>query len=352
MQNQKATLTAASRLGKKQLRRLRHQQAVLPPREFLWASAQKMAANGHAHIVGASKEFEVGDNEAFAPGDSGQADCPESIRVVTTSDWNSSRIQEILNTQPSDPGRTAATILVRPLLVLDLNGILCHRIRRGRPPPPAHYREAVTTVANTPIIPRSDLIPFLRMLQRHFSLAIWTSAKAKTASQLLNKLLPPELASTFLFVYAQHHCRSIPSGDTNPSAPAHETDGSGGASNRSQVGWDEYEKPVFEKDLSVVWESFPLWNANNTVLYDDSPEKCLQWQSNAIHPPPLTGTHLDDPVQEQQAALLRQLAEHWTNDPGVLVWEADGGDSIWFRSSHQSRWLRDEVQKLRWDSSA
>jgi NLI interacting factor-like phosphatase len=279
-------------------------------------------------------------------------DCPESLRVVTTSDWNSPRIDDILKSQPSDPGRTAATILVRPLLVLDLNGILCHRIRRGRPPPPARYREAVTTVANTPIIPRSDLIPFLRMLQQHFSLAIWTSAKAKTASLLLKKLLPPELASTFLFVYAQHHCRAVPAGETSPSASAHDGEGYGEAQSRLDIGWDGYEKPVFEKDLSVVWESFPLWNANNTVLYDDSPEKCLQWQSNAIHPPPLTGTHLDDPVQEQQAALLRKLAEHWTNEPGVLVWEADGGDSMWFRPSHQSMWLREEVQKLRWDPSA
>lgn len=45
------------------------------------------------------------------------------------------------------------------------------------------------------------------------------------------------------------------------------------------------------KSMSKVWSSYPLWDATNTILLDDSPEKCpSQFRGNALHPPPLCGT--------------------------------------------------------------
>jgi hypothetical protein len=45
------------------------------------------------------------------------------------------------------------------------------------------------------------------------------------------------------------------------------------------------------KSLSKVWSRFPRWNATNTLLIDDSPEKCpRQFSGNVVHPPSLCGT--------------------------------------------------------------
>lgn len=45
------------------------------------------------------------------------------------------------------------------------------------------------------------------------------------------------------------------------------------------------------KSLSKVWSSYPIWDESNTLLLDDSPDKCpRRYKSNAIHPPPLCGT--------------------------------------------------------------
>ena len=155
-----------------------------------------------------------------------------------------------------------STVHVKPLIVLDLNGILCHRVRKSREDlyPHLQYRPSPICIANTPIIPRIYLRHFLTFLDAHFTLAIWTSAKSKTAKLLVSLLIPEEISRKLLFVWAQHHCNVI---------------------------YGEAE-PIFVKNLEKVWGDYPLWNSSNTLIMDDSPDKCPVVRS-ALHPPALHG---------------------------------------------------------------
>lgn len=78
------------------------------------------------------------------------------------------------------PQPVRSTIHVKPLIILDINGILCHRIRTSQSSSSASngtseqlsYRPAVARVANTDVVPRSDLLQFLLLLQNYFCLAV------------------------------------------------------------------------------------------------------------------------------------------------------------------------------------
>jgi len=172
--------------------------------------------------------------------------------------------------------KTTKTIHVKPLLVLDLNGILCHRVREIKGMAQL-YRPSIGHVANTSIIPRNDIHELLEFLDQYFALAIWTSATKNTAKYLVNLLIPEEIRQKLLFVWNQKKCKAIELDAIHSSSTARITSSS-------------YQKPVFIKSLNKVWETWPLWNSHNTLLIDDSPEKCpTQLRNNYIHPPPLQG---------------------------------------------------------------
>ncbi len=240
-------------------------------------------------------------------------------------------------------------IYVKPLIVLDVNGILCHRIRirdnsnipeqllelllsnygndmplqegqgRGQVDEiitskfkyqwqwKKYYRRSIGHIAFTDIVQRTDLRYFLTYLSEHFTLAVWSSAKKKTLRYLIQKLIPPEVSERLLFVWGQERCDYVKvdvkqGGETNSNTNnigAHEK----GATRKhdhskdngvgSSSGSKSYTKDfVFMKHLSKVWQEYPLWNASNTILMDDSPEKCLRFRDNCIHPPPIMGINM------------------------------------------------------------
>jgi len=207
------------------------------------------------------------------------------------------------------PPTTHVMIHVQPLLILDLNGILCHRIRHERHCPTTH-RPSVAHVANTPIIPRVDLQTLLAFLDCNFCLAVWTSAKAKTAKQLVSLLIPEHVQERLLFVWAQSKCHTIYTGG-------------------------EDKKPLFQKPLSLVWNEYPLWNSENTFLMDDSPKKCgMEFSYNTLHPPPLHGRHYfplssnsntvdmemsDLENEERQLQFFQQLVEEIDSERGDML---------------------------------
>ncbi len=182
-------------------------------------------------------------------------------------------------------------VYVKPLLVLDVNGILCHRIRNNDIPralepilkntavPDRIYREPIGYTANTHVVARTDLKLFLSSLKEHFTLAIWSSAKKKTVKELARMLFPEKILRELLFIWGQEKCEK----------KAHEE----GAS--SQIGDDlpdrkaAYKGIIFLKHLSKVWHEHPLWNKSNTLLLDDSPDKCQKYIENCLHPPPILG---------------------------------------------------------------
>lgn len=195
------------------------------------------------------------------------------VRVITSSNL-SLTVDDFRPLGEDDDGSNSptTTIVVKPLLILDLNGILCHRIRRECADlyPQLPYRSAVDWIANTPIIPRPHIDEFLTTLAEHFCLAIWTSAKPKTAKSLLTALVPESISKRLLFAWSQKHC------DRLEKLGRDKSDGS---------------DTVFLKSLAKVWKKYPLWNPSNTLLIDDSPDKCPEFK-NAIHPPPMHGKQL------------------------------------------------------------
>jgi len=295
---------------------------------------------------------------------------------------------------------TTCAIKVQPLLVLDLNGILCHRDRlrkRDR-----FWKDLLThadtrrnknssakisnayrdmdrwklrtpagKVANTPIVPRTDLLEFLTYLDKHFCLAIWTSAKQKTAKKLLNLLLSGDkgdsskkqngIRSRLLFVWSQSHCTAVrsPNSCRKDSRAANRvgtkinnatissdpetaefplSDDNNSKTNdtrKIEINADKADDElsfnddvVYEKHLSKIWEAYPLWSANNTLLMDDSPEKCPLATANSIHPSPLHGRDpetgncskdgdlpvlTDQDNEGRQVKFFRELVNFWTN---------------------------------------
>ena len=204
-------------------------------------------------------------------------------------------------------------IKVKPLLILDVNGILCHRVRSGEGHFPSTlltkliemdtssqlktdpeqiktvcrslYRDAIGHVAMTPIVNRTDVNDLLIFLDTHFTLAVWSSAKKKTLNEIIKLLFPNDIASRLLFVWGQNICDPRP-----PTA--------------DEISTKEMEsvyanKPIFVKRLSKVWHQYPLWDERNTLLIDDSPEKCPEkFQSNTLHPPPILGLDISKVITE------------------------------------------------------
>ena len=408
------------------------------------------------------------------------------------------------------------SIKVKPLLVLDLNGILCHRDRKHKrvnfwnslhgtqqqqqqqqelignnsnnnniritsDPPAWKFRLSIGNVANSNIIPRTDLIQFLQYLDQHFCLAIWTSAKTKTANRLLKLLLGGKgnnnnnnnncssLRKRFLFIWSQTQCTAITRPASSSSSSREEEkmtamannhnnndDNNNNNNNRenckttnrisaeaeafvdaafaivkdpetiltqsndnsinakndnthrnsngkinldsNRVGDNAAaaafvdaafsdskitttsrnasdvitssrssnenidlhnhligdhknnniskkkksydDNTIYQKNIHKIFQNFPLWSNNNTLLMDDSAEKCPFFVANAIHPPPLHGRNpppvdphqssrktpswssssssigvpADQENEDQQAVFFRELVSFWTKN--------------------------------------
>lgn len=372
-----ATTEIAARPGKKAQRRMRYQKQHLSPTEFLLVAAQNAQFTGSVQLLHQqdgrflNKLREKLPSESEA-GSSRSDSTSLHVRIETRGELPSPlHVSSSLQVEESVQD---SVIRIQPLLVLDLNGILCHRVRKERLPQlfpnldwtnkamtieallEKAYRPSVTQVASTPIIPRPDLSPFLQYLAQHFCLAIWTSAKSKTANKLIKELIPENIANRLLFVWAQHHCIVKISTEHDgvatevaaaaSSSEEEQSDGEGNGIGKATRSTSEKHgsTTIFEKDLSRVWEEFPLWNQHNTILLDDSPNKCAQWEDNAIHPPALNGRLLsendsrghdvdngdllDDAINcRRQRAFFEQLIQHWKQHSAVQTWSMEEGES-------------------------
>jgi len=295
--------------------------------------------------------------------------------VTTTSFCNfcsntTSSVSSDSTTIVSVPQPVRAIIHVKPLIILDVNGILCHRLRQKYQElqlSPASYRRTISFrpsighVANTDIVPRSDLHQFLTLLNNNFSLAVCkyycsifamnmhlsmlylcshlhssfcivhvlsgTSATRKTAKQLVRLLFPDEVRENLVFIWHRNFCNLVDSADKGKSDdsnnPKMESD-----SNNNHESEETQKKPSHEdliaiKSLAKVWASYPIWNATNTLLLDDSPEKCpIKYRKNALHPVQISGTTTnieggayvdnDEENEKNQRSFFELLANNWS----------------------------------------
>eukprot|EP00586_Coscinodiscus_wailesii_P007505 CAMPEP_0172492258 /NCGR_PEP_ID=MMETSP1066-20121228/23339_1 /TAXON_ID=671091 /ORGANISM="Coscinodiscus wailesii, Strain CCMP2513" /LENGTH=545 /DNA_ID=CAMNT_0013261769 /DNA_START=63 /DNA_END=1700 /DNA_ORIENTATION=- len=217
------------------------------------------------------------------------------IRTVTTTSLSKSASPSSSSSIPP-----SIVIKIRPLLVLDINGIFCRRLRAADMDKSKRYRPTTARIANTNVILRTDAVETLGYLAENFTLAVWTSAKRENAKALVNVLFPSTVIDRLLFLWGQNYCVSVKM-PTPPVIPP---------------GWNWY-KPLFLKPLSKVWNEFPLWNETNTLLIDDDPQKCPHPHvANGIHPPPICGEvgFADETNQLHQSVFFKALANYWEGD--------------------------------------
>lgn len=285
-QHRSSPLNSSGRPGKRGLRKMKYERQHLSKAEFLMACAKRFSYTGSVALVNVNCTAVTGTTIITTT----MSPPPSCEGVVADS--------QIRNNDESSGSfvQLGGSVQVQPLLVLDLNGILCHRIRRQEDPDyfrqndknedtkSTMYRPSVGTVAGTPVLPRIDLTNFLQYLDEHFCLAVWTSAKTKTAKALIKLLFPNDVANRLLFIWCQNHCEM-----TAISAPRGDNDAA---------------DTLYKKDLNKVWKEYPLWNARNTLLMDDSPDKCEVCKSNAVHPLPLNGRSDQQQVSDGKKILL------------------------------------------------
>ena len=186
-------------------------------------------------------------------------------------------------------------IQIKPLIVLDINGILCHRLS-----PISNlyeHRSYNAVISKTPIIPRPNVESFIEYLTNHFCVAIWTSAKQHTARKILGCLIPNKaVQNKLLFVWAQDECTKLQTFD-----------------DRSRKN-----KVIFQKYLSKVWTEYPFWDTSNTLMIDDSQEKCIDAIPNCLHPIPMNGKRdptYDESIAQEQTTFVEQLYDFWRTHP-------------------------------------
>ena len=101
------------------------------------------------------------------------------------------------------------------LLVCDLNGVL------------------VLKKSNSSTTVRPNAAEFLRTMSKYYTLGIWSSGRRKTVKSIMKKVLPQDDVQ-FLFVWSQEKCELI--------------------------------NGFLHKHLKKVWDTFPAFNASNTVM--------------------------------------------------------------------------------------
>ena len=288
-------------------------------------------------------------------------------------------------------------VQVKPLIVLDLNGILCHRIRDKNilnTKSSSMYRPSLGSISKTEVIPRSDLHEFLSLLNNNFSLAVWTSATRKTARMLVQLLFPEEIRDRLVFVWHRNFCNLVETSENTSSSteekqpietseecntpPSRKRRRRGNESRIDKLlcspvndnddedddNTDKLDRSATKcvkrkasankeichsdvtaiKSLSKVWSAYPLWDETNTILLDDSREKCpTKHSANALHPLSIRGTITacnnedsviekdvkskdsysiiddDETNQKSQFAFFELLAKHWSKSTSPPV---------------------------------
>lgn len=134
----------------------------------------------------------------------------------------------------------------KKLIIFDLNKVLIYRTPR---------RNSYTI--------RPYALEFIKMASIIFRLAVWTSGSSKRCMRMVNALFQyTNTYSPLLFSWFNDKCL--------------ESD-----------EYNDIHKRILLKNLSQVWDVFPDYNVTNTVIVDDSPEKCACNPAHtAIHPIP------------------------------------------------------------------
>ncbi|KAF7148601.1 hypothetical protein RHSIM_Rhsim03G0082500 [Rhododendron simsii] len=253
-----------------------------PPNTAIFPESYKFDMENDA-VLGSNGELRL-----FLDGLAEAADVPSYVKehrigqaTITESDPNWDYYSKIVRNPTSRKLKTAVVNsrnrdvkagkddFVRPLekqnlvprkklLVLDLNGLLVHRVYRFRPntnvqnyPPP--------DVISGPflVFTRPFCSEFLEFCFERFEVGIWSSARERSIDTILSSI-KTGLKDKLLFVWDQEKC----------------TDSGFKSLERKR-------KPIFLKELRKLWEDPTLpwccgpYSSSNTLLIDDARYKAL-----------------------------------------------------------------------------
>ena len=138
----------------------------------------------------------------------------------------------------------------RTLLILDLNGVLIHRIRSARSAKTSEHEvlpEGAIRLRNFFVWKRPGLNEFLEMVFRHFDVAVWSSVRQENIGDLVDEVFG-NWKGDLVFVWDQRKCGNF-------------------ADPKARNGRH------FLKNLSDVWRSYPMYDEVNTLIVDDSESK-------------------------------------------------------------------------------
>ena len=138
------------------------------------------------------------------------------------------------------------------LVIVDLNGVLgC----RG-------------ATSKSPFIKRPHIDDFLAFLFRNFVVAVWTSSMEANGRRIIEEVFGPRYGPKLCFTWFRDKC-------TKQSEAA--------------VAAGSSSNPYGTiKDLTTVWTAFPSFDSRNTVIVDDSRDKCSH-PSNSVCPSQFIG---------------------------------------------------------------
>jgi len=195
-----------------------------------------------------------------------QGDDEEEIILLKPSDITASA-DPLIDSLISGVGNVSVSGSSRILLVLDLNGLLVQRVHLSE----ATKAEKKLLLKNLPHGPkkstkylawlRPNIENFLEFVFERYDVIVWSSAKRMNIDGLLNISMSPEQQKYLVDIYDQSYCEEI---------GLHPTDN---------------QKPLFLKELGKIWSKYPRYNAENTLLIDDSYYKAVKNPpGTAIHP--------------------------------------------------------------------
>ena len=146
--------------------------------------------------------------------------------------------------------RRKSTLLRRKLVILDLNGVWCHRERTGADDVPLLLARCSPVWRNGPFFlwPRPDARElFDKLVAQGFDLAVWTSVSRKNVAPfMIESIFGSERCRKFVFVWCQEEC--VADGE-HPLKPG---------------------VPNFTKPLDKVWKAYPEYDEKTTLIIDDS----------------------------------------------------------------------------------
>lgn len=151
---------------------------------------------------------------------------------------------------------------VKPLIILDLNGILISRkfVDEKISDTSSAKTDNSEIVGKFRIWKRPGCDSFLDFLFSKFEVAVFSSI-TRPNIEMTVKYIFGEKVSQLKFIYNQNNCVKI-----------------------SKLADNEKENKrdiTFCKNLQIVWNAFPEYNENNTLIIDDSPEKMVYNPSQA-----------------------------------------------------------------------